>query len=446
MFTVKGARFYSVAASAVRESYDQYQSDFQEVINSFETTLAPSVEPIDTSLEVNEILDYIGSKVTQIRGLPPPSELKREFQTREEFRIMVSDEQVDDETLREQERLKGLCLVLDLCSLSDDLLQISLGLREDGVLGFYKPKDRVLTVVTDSDEPGPLAWLTYAHEYAHAIQDGEFDLSVIKSEEDTFDSSMAELALVEGDANLTEYLFYETLPPEQQSALAVLLEERTEEFSNSPGLAQAPRIVSETLGWEYRAGLGFAFRLYLENGFDAINEALRDIPRSTEQIIHPEKYLAGEAPHLVELPDLVAALGGAWSQHDTGVLGELLTNVYLDTFLTDQVARDAAEGWGGDRYVLLKDDQAETLLALRFSWDTPADAAEFYQAYVDLVVEKSQGQWELAEAGQDLRLWVGDGISVYLSLEADKTLVVIGPDRTTVDIVVDEISGPGVQS
>ena len=212
MFTVEGARFYSVAANAVRESYDQYQSGFQEVINSFETTLAPSVEPIDTGLEIDEILDHIGGKVTQIRGLSAPSELGHEFRTREEFSMMASDALIDEETSRETERLKGLCVVLDLCAPSDDLLQISLSIGREGVLGFYKPEDRVLTVVTDVGEPGPLTWLTYAHEYAHAVQDGEFDLSVIKSEEDTFDSSMAELALIEGDATLTEYLFYETLP------------------------------------------------------------------------------------------------------------------------------------------------------------------------------------------------------------------------------------------
>ena len=446
MFTVKGARFYSIAANAVRESYDQYRLDFQELIDSFETTLAPSVEPIDTGLEINEILDYIGSKVTQIRGLSAPAELKREFQTREEFRMVVDNELTDDETLRETERLKGLCVALDLCSRSDDLLQISLAIREEGVLGFYKPEGRVLTVVTDMEEPGPLAWLTYAHEYTHALQDREFALYVIGPEESTFDSSKAELALIEGDANLAEYLFYETLPPEQQRVLAVLLEEKMKEFSNSPEAAQAPRIVGETFGWEHSAGPGFAFRLYLENGFDAINEAFQDPPRSTEQIIHPEKYLAREDPHLVELPDdLASALGGDWSQYDTGVLGELLTNVYLDTFLTDQMAKDAAGGWGGDRYVLLRDDQAETLLAMRFSWDTLADAAEFYQAYIDLVGEKSQGRWELVETGRDLRLWVGDSISVDLSLEADNTLVVIGPDRATVDIVADEISGPPAQ-
>ena len=374
------------------------------MINSFETTLTPPVEPIDTSLETNEILDYIGSKVTEIRGLSAPAEFKHGFQTREEFRAVAGNELMDDKTLREIERLKGLCVVLDLCSRSDDLLQISLALRKDGVLGFYEPEDRVLTVVTGLEEPDPLAWLTYAHEYTHVIQDWEFDLSAIGSEENTFDSSKAELALIEGDASLTEYLFYETLPLEQQRLLAALLEEKVKEFFNSPEVAQAPRIISETFGWEYSAGSGFAFRLYLENGFDAINEAFQEPPRSTEQIIHPEKYLAREEPHIVGLPDdLAAALGGGWSQHDTGVLGELLTNVHLNTFLTDQMAKDASEGWGGDRYVLLEDDQARTLLAMRFSWDTLADAAEFYQAYIDFVVEKSQGQWELVETGQGLR-------------------------------------------
>ena len=103
----------------------------------------------------------------------------------------------------------------------------------------------------------------------------------------TFDATKAVAALREGDANLTEYLFYETLPFDRQTLLASALEKVIEEFSASPEAARAPRIITETFGWEHSVGPGFVFRLYLEGGFGAIDEAYRDPPRSTEHILHP---------------------------------------------------------------------------------------------------------------------------------------------------------------
>ena len=246
---------------------------------TFKVTLDPATEPIDTRAGVEETLDAIGERVTQIRGLPAPPALKRSFQTREEFIMKAEAELLDEETRLEVERLKDICVVLDLCSQSDDLQEVLLDLLRQGVLGYYKSEEKSLTVVTNQEEPDLLAWLTYTHKYAHALQDEKFDLSIIlELEEDTFDSSRAATALVEGDANFTEYLFYESLPLEQQVSLAESLKQATDEFSSSPEAAQAPRIIRETFGWEHSAGPEFVFRLYLRGGFDAINEAYQDPP------------------------------------------------------------------------------------------------------------------------------------------------------------------------
>ena len=163
-----------------------------------------------------------------------------------------------------------------------------------------------------------------------------------------------------------------------------------------------------------------------------MDRAYEDLPQSTEQILHPEKYLSSEAPKPVSLPDLASQLGGSWEERDAGVLGELLTGIYLGTFLEDDQAETAAEGWGGDRYSLFKDDRSRRLMVIRFSWDTAEDTDEFFEAYLDLVDEKSLGQWELVETDESKRWWVGDDISVYLALEGDDTLLIIGPDRATV--------------
>ena len=80
---------------------------------------------------------------------------------------------------------------------------------------------------------------------------------------------------------------------------------------------------------------------------------------------------------------------------------------------------------------------------MRFVWDTVDDAKEFAFTVLEFVEQKSQGLWDLVEAEEtedrSTGLWVGDGISVYLSHEAaGSTLIVVGPDRESVGAAVTE--------
>ena len=436
ILAVAGVRVIFLWISASAATYDDHRQEIKDVMDSFYVVLPQPLGPVGASEDRQETVGTIEDRVARIRGLPAPEGLVREFQTREEFELNVAKELVFEETQREAEMLKDLCVVLDLCSPSDDILRLLLGLKSKGILGYYVSEEKSLTVVTERDEPDLLSWTTYAHEYTHALQDGEFDLTTLEPEEDTFDSSKALTALLEGDANLTEYLFYESLPSGQRALAVALRDQKVREFSLSPEVAEAPPIILETFGWEHRVGPQLVFRLYLEGGFDAVNRAFLDPPRSTEQVIHPEKYLVREDPHPVVLPDLSGALGGDWRQRDAGVLGELLTGVHLAAFLDEVRANEAAAGWGGDRYALYGDGRGRLLMGTRFSWDTVADAQEFFDAYRDLVARKSGGAWVLTETGPNVRSWVGQDTSVHLAIEGDDTLVVIGPDRATVEAAV----------
>ena len=434
---LEGARLMTIFGSAPGQSQELYNEELSQLIDSVEINLDTAVGPIDADIAFEEILNVVGDRVTSIRQLPALSDPKLKLQTRESFISEGSSDLLGEESRAEIELLKDLCVILDLCSPTDDLWQAFLDLHDLGVLGFYDTDDQLLTVVTSLEEPDPLSWLTYAHEYTHALQDQEFDLSTFLAQEnDGFDSSKASLALLEGDANLSEYLFYESLPSEQQKELGEAVESQREQFSKSPAVAQAPPIIRETVGWEHGAGPEFVFRLYLQGGFEAINNAYENVPRSTEQILHTEKYLLGEQPHLIALPDLTSALGDHWQQRDTSVLGELLTTIYLATFLSLDEAKTAAEGWGGDQYGLFKNTEGRLLLVLRNSWDTETDAQEFYDAYLDLVTEKSQEEWNQLETGDSRRLWTGDDISVFLTIDDSITHLVIGPDLDTVQTIL----------
>jgi hypothetical protein len=50
--------------------------------------------------------------------------------------------------------------------------------------------------------------------------------------------------------------------------------------------------------------------LYKQGGWDRVSKAFTELPQSTEQILHPEKYFAHEAPVKVTLPDITLFLNG----------------------------------------------------------------------------------------------------------------------------------------
>jgi hypothetical protein len=63
-------------------------------------------------------------------------------------------------------------------------------------------------------------------------------------------------------------------------------------------------------------------------------------------------------------------------------VGEASISILLEYFGVSPVdAGVAAEGWGGDRSVVVAQPGGDFVLAWRLVWDTPADAGEFVAAY-----------------------------------------------------------------
>jgi hypothetical protein len=121
-----------------------------------------------------------------------------------------------------------------------------------------------------------------------------------------------------------------------------------------------------------------------EHGWPTVERLFTEYPpQSTEQILHPEKWLAREAPITFEWPkfDKVAALRD-WELLDDDVIGEFQWRIiFKEQGLTAQ-AESASAGWGGDRYAVFKrKDSDAMLLLLRTRWDSEQEAKEFADAY-----------------------------------------------------------------
>jgi hypothetical protein len=114
-----------------------------------------------------------------------------------------------------------------------------------------------------------------------------------------------------------------------------------------------------------------------------VSQAFTKLPKSTEQIMHPDKYFASEAPQELTVPDVRNLLGANWKKLDYDVNGEWSLYLTLDQFLNSPAeSKRAAAGWGGDRYAVYEGTKpGEVLITQLAAWDTTEDAREFFEAY-----------------------------------------------------------------
>lgn len=123
--------------------------------------------------------------------------------------------------------------------------------------------------------------------------------------------------------------------------------------------------------------------IYNNDGWQSVDQAYQNLPVSTVQILHPERYPV-DMPTPVDIPDLLPLLGNDCRELDHGVLGEWYTFLIhahgLDPMarINSVQAQTAAEGWGGDAYTIYYNDEShETVMVLKSVWDTPEEASQF---------------------------------------------------------------------
>jgi hypothetical protein len=166
--------------------------------------------------------------------------------------------------------------------------------------------------------------------------------------------------------------------------------------------AEIPAFILESLLGAYLKGMNFVFEVEA-GGWSAVDKLYRDAPpESTEQILHPEKWAAGEKPLAIEWPTFSTPELKNYDVLDNDALGELMWRVVFKEHGFDATsAADAAAGWNGDRYAVLKDRTTDALLLLlRTSWDSPVDAKEFADAYRKLQAVKYEGKYEVTRVVQ----------------------------------------------
>jgi hypothetical protein len=150
-----------------------------------------------------------------------------------------------------------------------------------------------------------------------------------------------------------------------------------------------PPFVMSLQMWPYIHGQGFVAALDARGGRDEVDGANRDLPISTEQILHPERY-PDDVPRQVEIPDLTPALGGGWGDLDAMLVGEQWLRSMLELRADAGVAADAADGWDGGAYRAWTDGD-DVVVVLETAWDSRSDAQAFEDAAAAWVGDTGTG-------------------------------------------------------
>ncbi|MBV9924173.1 MAG: hypothetical protein JOZ96_03965 [Acidobacteria bacterium] len=306
-----------------------------------------------------------------------------------------------------------------------DLASLAVSFTAATAGATYSPLDKQVLLVTERGGVRDSGLLT--HEFVHALQDQHFDLlKMVLARPFSFDSEEAAFALVEGDAVSVERRATQGDAWARKTVEDLTREEDERYAPYRKGIgAFFPPLLTETFIFRYRDGLHFVETLRRARPAVSTDEVFRRPPQSSEQVLHPEKYLSGEPPREVEL-DLEAFADEGWRPVATTPLGEVGVRGLLLAGVPAEEAKRAAAGWGGDRSFVFEREGRGPLFVWRTLWDTPRDAQEFFRAYNQMLQQRAApGANTQGESERDWR--EGESLT-RVRLEGEAVVVVRGAE------------------
>jgi hypothetical protein len=381
----------------------------------------------------------IQAEIAAIRGLEFKRPLKVENQSIDDFGAYLDKQLAEDIPAEIADNFDAIVRKLGLYRgpKIEDMRATMKLLLQSQAAAYYDPKTDAFYVLMEGLS-GMMLGMTYSHEIYHALQDQHFDLDkyVLSASGDELneDELLARQAVVEGEASyvMTYWLFQSMTgspPPPQilEMTIRQQADMTTEEIRASmsdpimmammpeelreavAAMDDLPAFMMELLAGAYTKGMEFVYEIR-KGGWAQVEELYREYPpRSTEHILHPEKWIARESPSRIRWAEFegAEALKG-WKALDDNTLGEIQWRVIFSEHGLRETGKSAAAGWDGDSYAVFKGEDSEEMLLLLYTcWDDEGEAAEFESAYRDLLAVKHDGVDEAFRVERE-------GLDVYI--------------------------------
>ena len=329
------------------------------------TTTAKKAPSAAAAMDWNHVAETIRPYIEKETSLPFTGALKVTALDVGPFNARLDSARMSvavDRARKAEATLKALGIIEPNVNLVDQVKRLSTG----SVTAFYDVHAKELVI--RNGQLTPFMLKTIVHEMVRADYDQHFQLDrpALASPDD--ETGIAWDSLVEGTAARIEARFISALPDADKQSVQA-------EQQRIAGLLpkDLPDYVLVEYAFPFGSGPKFADYLMNNGGPARVNSAFSAPPTTTEQIIHPEKYVAGEGPKAMADPPADGAV------IRSGSLGQLGIMLMLAQVLQPSDAEAASDGWGADRFVAWQNG-AQTCVRLAIDMDTPDRTTAMGQA------------------------------------------------------------------
>jgi hypothetical protein len=385
---------------------------FAVAVSSFQLTSVHS----QTSDQIKAKIDTIQKQIEEIRGLKFKKPVKVQNQSLADFGKYLDhalERQMPEKLAKNYGKIVAK-LGLYRGPEIGDVRVLAKMVMQTQAAAYYDPATETFYIVMHNLPEGMLASV-YAHELYHGLQDQYFDLEkyVLSQSENHLndDELLARQATVEGEATYIMTLWsmktmLGAVPDTAMLEMAINMQAQLDirtmlnmlKSGVIPGASKSdihqavnaideiPPFLLETLVGAYLKGMAFVFQIQ-KHGWEKVQSLYSQPPVSSEQILHPQKWLANEKPYRLQWAAFSEQpIFAGWDLLETNTIGELQWRIIFAAHDLASEGIGAAAGWNGDTFTVLENQITKELLLLLYTcWDSKTDAEEFYTLYQKLL-------------------------------------------------------------
>ncbi len=404
-FAQQGSTGSAPAAGSNKSTGDKSQGSGQAGDDKGVTHITP-----EQAKQLFALVDELMKFSSDESGLPIKSSVKRTLTTRAAVEAYLEEKFNDDESAKRLERDEIVLKKFGLLDRDFELKPFLLALLKEQIEAYYDSKTKTVNMLdwVDADEQKPVL----AHELTHALQDQHSDLD--KWDDQTPDDvstdaagdqdhlardemDTARDAVAEGQA--TAVMMDYVLKPLGKSLvkdpeIMERLKDQMTSSENSPVMARAPLLLSESMLFPYREGLSFEQDIWMDQGkAAAFAGALDRPPTSSWEIINPRVYEHKQMPAIPLLPNFHPLTDKLYKPYDIGQVGQLDLHILAELFGGDSAAVDLSPAWNGGIYWAgqlrsatspAEQNSTKSLVLFYLSaWKSPVSANDFVKMYAN---------------------------------------------------------------
>jgi hypothetical protein len=380
---------------------------------------------------IRQTADEILELISKTSGLPIKGEIKIDIVNKQqvrEFMITTLEKEYPGDKLQRQYQAMSY---LGLVPSGIDIKNIMVELIAEQAGAFYNPENDTFYAISDLPPmyDNPLfEKVIIAHELTHALQDMSIDLYARTRElADRPDELYGVMAVMEGMA--TVVMTVGAMPQTDIRKLPDLGSQTRMQMAMVGSMPEmkafnaAPVYLQESLISPYAEGATFVQKYMAEHPDKEVGSIIDNLPVSSEQVLHYEKYKNGDKPSLVNLADAIKQYEeNGWELIYSGGLGEFDLRVMMQVFEKGEEAKPIAEGWDAFTFAALQ--KGEDIVVFGGSaWDSAEDGLEFAESFSSVLKKKWGEESSVVVTDNAVVTFVAGNNKLNISHDLAKTLI-----------------------